>query len=78
MWNWSVLAYVILMLIAGWIEGDDPAFTNDPGLTRNLLYALRLITGVLMLISSAGWLIATSALLRIRGMIRSRTHEVTV
>ncbi len=64
MWNWSVLAYVVIMLIAGWIEGGDPVFTSVPGLTRNILYTLRLITGVLMLISSAEWLIATSGLLR--------------
>ena len=38
MWNWSVLAYVVIMLIAGWIEGNDPAFTIVPGLTRNILY----------------------------------------
>ena len=49
MWNWSVVAYVALMLIAGWIEGGDPAFTIVPGLTRNIFYALRLVTGILML-----------------------------
>jgi cytochrome c oxidase cbb3-type subunit I len=64
MWNWSVLAYVVIMLIAGWIEGNDPAFTSVPGLLRNILYALRLVTGILMLISSAEWLIAASVLLR--------------
>jgi cytochrome c oxidase cbb3-type subunit 1 len=64
MWNWSVVAYVVLMLIAGWIEGGDPAFTSAPGLTRNIFYILRLVTGVLMLLSSAEWLIAASDLLR--------------
>ena len=77
MWNWSVLAYVVIMFIAGWIEGSDPAFTNVPGLTRNILYSLRLITGVLMLISSAEWLIAASALLRTSGIVPSgHSHEV--
>ena len=66
------------MLIAGWIEGSDPAFTIVPGLTRNILYTLRLVTGILMLISSAEWLVAASALLRIRGLVPSeRSHEVT-
>ena len=37
MWNWSVLAYVVVMLIAGWHEGSDPAFTIVPGLARNIL-----------------------------------------
>ena len=72
MWNWSVFAYVVLMLMAGWIEGNDPAFTSVPGLLRNVLYSLRLVTGILMLISSAEWLIAGSALLR---AINSKTLE---
>ena len=78
MWNWSVFAYVAIMLIAGWIEGGDPAFTVVPGITRNVLYGLRLITGVLMLISSAEWLVAASALLRQSGIMQSeRRREVT-
>jgi cytochrome c oxidase cbb3-type subunit I len=76
MWNWSVLAYVVLMLIAGWIEGDNPAFTIVPGITRNLLYSLRLITGVLMLVSSAEWLIAASVLVRASSMVPSEPPEV--
>lgn len=78
MWNSSVLTYVVLMLIAGWIEGNDPAFTVVLGVTRNSLYSLRLVSGILMLISSAEWLIATSALLRTSGLISSkRPREVT-
>jgi cytochrome c oxidase cbb3-type subunit 1 len=78
-WNWSVLAYVVLMFIAGWIEGNNPAFTIVPSFAREVLYALRLVTGVLMLISSAEWLVAASALLRERGFIPSeRLHEVKV
>ena len=79
MWNWSVLAYVVLMFIAGWIEGNDPAFTIVPSLARNVLYALRLVTGILMLVSSAEWLVATSALLRASRLhVSERSHEVTV
>jgi cytochrome c oxidase cbb3-type subunit 1 len=77
-WNWSVLAYVVLMLIAGSIEGSHPAFTIVPSPARNVLYILRLVTGIFMLVSSAEWLIAASALLRIRGFIPSeRSHGVT-
>lgn len=78
MWNWSVFAYVVIMLIAGWIEGNDAAFTVVPGITRNVLYGLRLFTGILMLISSAEWLIASSALLRASRFMQSdRPCEVT-
>jgi cytochrome c oxidase cbb3-type subunit 1 len=79
MWNWSVLAYVMLMLIAGWIEGNDPAFTVVPSVTRTLLYTLRLITGIFMLVSSAEWLISASALLRSSASVSSLDQiEVTV
>ena len=79
LWNWSVLGYVVLMLIAGWIESSDPAFTIVLGPARNPLYTLRLITGIFMLVSSAEWLIAASALLRTSGFIPSEhRNEVTV
>ena len=76
MWNWSVLGYVVLMLIAGWIEGNDPAFTIAPGAVRNTLYGLRLCSGLLMLISSVEWLVAASALLRTCGLNASNRYEV--
>ena len=79
LWNWSVVAYVALMFVAGWIEGDEPGFTMAAGPLRNVLYTLRLISGVLMLISSAEWLIAGSALLHSPEFSRSKhRHEVTV
>lgn len=78
MWNWSVLAYVVLMLIAGSIESSIPAFTSAPGPARNVIYSLRLVTGILMLISSAEWLVAASALLRKHSHALSERHEVTV
>jgi cytochrome c oxidase cbb3-type subunit 1 len=64
LWNGSVVAYIVLMLAAGWREGSDPAFTIVPGMARNILYTLRLITGILMLIASIDWLVDASALLR--------------
>ena len=77
MWNWSVFAYVMLMFIAGWIEGSNPAFTVVPSVTRTLLYALRLFTGILMLISSAEWLVSASALLR-SSLSVSSPHRIEV
>ncbi|MFP5204732.1 MAG: hypothetical protein ACLGSH_05210, partial [Acidobacteriota bacterium] len=64
LWHGSVVAYVILMTVAGWCEGSDPSFTIVPGALRNTLYALRLVTGVLMLAASVDWFIDGSALLR--------------
>jgi cytochrome c oxidase cbb3-type subunit 1 len=63
-WNFGVLAYVVLMTLAGWREGSDPSFTILPGTARNLLYAGRLAVGVLMFLASAEWLLAASQLLR--------------
>lgn len=63
-WNLGVLAYVIVMLIAGWIEGSNPAFTIVPGTTRNVLYTLRLLTGIAMLAGSVEWLVASVSLIR--------------
>lgn len=56
LWNWSVLGYIVIMTIAGWLEGSDPAFTIVLSPARNLLYSLRLLTGILMLAASAEWL----------------------
>ncbi|HEY2469391.1 MAG TPA: hypothetical protein VGI45_16340 [Terracidiphilus sp.] len=78
MWNWSVLAYVVLMFIAGWIEGDNPAFTSAPGPLRNTLYSLRLVTGIFMLVSSAEWFAAASALLPKHGNVLSRHRDEVI
>lgn len=58
-WNLGVLAYVIVIMIAGWIEGADPAFTIVPGVARNLIYIIRLLTGIAMLAGSVEWLLAS-------------------
>ena len=63
-WQFSVLAYVLLMFFAGWREGSDPAFTIVPGTARNAIYGLRLVVGVLMLAASAQWLLDATMLLR--------------
>jgi cytochrome c oxidase cbb3-type subunit I len=64
LWNSSVIGYVVLMTIAGWREGFDPAFTIVPGVARNVLYTLRLVTGILMLLASLDWFVDASTLLR--------------
>jgi cytochrome c oxidase cbb3-type subunit 1 len=52
------------MMVAGWLESSDPAFTIVPGMVRNLLYVLRLVTGLLMLAASLDWFVDASSLLR--------------
>ena len=64
LWNASVIAYILLMTIAGWREGFDPTFTIVPGVARNLLYSLRLLTGICMFLASLDWLVDASTLLR--------------
>lgn len=63
LWNGSVIAYIVVVTIAGWREGFDPTFTIVPGVARNVLYALRLVTGAIMLIASIDWLLDASTLL---------------
>jgi cytochrome c oxidase cbb3-type subunit 1 len=64
LWHGSVVAYVILMSVAGWREGFDPSFTIVPGTERDVLYILRLVSGILMLIASLDWLADATKLLR--------------
>ena len=66
-WHGSVLAYVLLMFVAGWREGLDPAFTVIPGRARTTIYASRLLLGALMLIASGDWLRKASGLFRETG-----------
>ena len=59
-WNLGVLAYVVIMTITGWIEGANPEFTIVPGLARNLIYSIRVLTGLAMLAGSLEWLLAAT------------------
>jgi cytochrome c oxidase cbb3-type subunit I len=63
LWHGSVIAYIVIVTVAGWREGFDPSFTIIPGLERNILYTLRLLTGILMLIASVDWFLDASTLL---------------
>lgn len=62
-WHVGVIAYIVVITVAGWREGYDPTFTIVPGAARNILYTLRLITGVLMLLAAADWLVDATTLL---------------
>ena len=75
-WNWGVLAYVVVISVAGWIEGGDPAFTIAPGITRNLLYVARLLTGIAMLAASVEWFVAAFALPKETRVIRGELAGV--
>ncbi len=58
MWHIGTAAYIVFMLVSGWIEGTRPEFSFVPGMLRNILFALRLLSGVAMTIASADWFIA--------------------
>jgi cytochrome c oxidase cbb3-type subunit 1 len=71
----SLLIFAMVQLLGdgGWIFNRTRSFYlwNGsviayvvPGLARNVLYALRLVTGVLMLLAALDWLFDASALLR--------------
>jgi cytochrome c oxidase cbb3-type subunit 1 len=70
LWHASVLAYVVIMFIAGWQEGANPAFSMVPGPLRNTIYDLRLILGILIFIASADWLLDA---LRLRSQLQQET-----
>ena len=78
LWNWSVLGYIVVMFIAGWLEGSDPAFTIILGTVRNILYVLRLATGILMLVASLEWFQDASVLLRERKPVSSSIAQEKV
>jgi cytochrome c oxidase cbb3-type subunit 1 len=78
-WNHSVLLYVVLMFVAGWIEGGNPGFTIVPGVGRNLIYGLRVLSGLGMFAASMEWLLAawrTSAEGLVRKSMFTATKEV--
>jgi cytochrome c oxidase cbb3-type subunit 1 len=58
LWHGGTLAYILLMLVSGWIEGSRPEFSFVPGALRNILFALRLLSGVAMTVASADWFFA--------------------
>ena len=77
-WNCGVLAYVIIMTAAGWIEGGDATFTIVPGPMRDAFYLIRLIAGLAMLAGSLEWLVAASSLATSVPQVKLETSEVMV
>jgi cytochrome c oxidase cbb3-type subunit 1 len=68
LWQGSTLGYIAIMVIAGWIEGDNPGFSMIPGTGRNALYGMRLVLGILMTVATLGWFLRAS---RLAGLRRS-------
>lgn len=64
-WQAGTFGYVVLMFIAGWLEGGNHAFNFVPGPTRDLLYFLRLGCGVLMTAAAGHWLVLMTRSLRL-------------
>lgn len=54
-WQIGLAGYLFCMVVAGWQEGMDPAFTSHPETLRNLLYASRLICGGQMMLATLYW-----------------------
>ena len=77
-WNYGVLAYVVVMMIAGWVESSHPAFTIVPGAARNTLYVLRLVTGLMMLAGSVEWFVASRSLCAQQRLVERKTAGVMV
>jgi cytochrome c oxidase cbb3-type subunit 1 len=59
-WQAGTVGYVVVMAVAGWLEGSNPAFTIVPGFGRNVLYALRLVCGGLMTAAGIHWWLGLS------------------
>jgi cytochrome c oxidase cbb3-type subunit I len=75
-WNFGLLAYVVVITIAGVLESGDPAFTIVPGIARDALYILRLLTGVAMLAASLEWLFASRSLSQHTHALAPQTAQV--
>ena len=64
-WQVGTLGYVVVMFIAGWIEGNDHAFNFVPGSVREVIYLLRLGCGGLMTAATCHWLMQITRSLRL-------------
>jgi cytochrome c oxidase cbb3-type subunit 1 len=59
-WQAGTLGYVMIMVLAGWLEGGDPPFTMIPGGSRNVIYVLRLLCGGMMTGAAIHWWLGLS------------------
>lgn len=63
-WQASAAVYVAIMFYAGWREGSNPAFAFAPGTTRDVLYTIRMVLGLLLFAASLDWFKDTFTLFR--------------
>lgn len=63
-WHAGVIIYILAGTFAGWREGSNPALTFVPGIASNVLYTVRLISGIFMLLASLAWFVDATALFR--------------
>ena len=56
-WQGATFLYVVLMLGAGYIEGNNPTFTVVPSTARDTTYLLRLLLGAAMAAASIDWFV---------------------
>ncbi|YCM47052.1 hypothetical protein V2O64_24730 (plasmid) [Verrucomicrobiaceae bacterium 227] len=54
-WHLATGGYLCAMLVAGFCESTNPSFTIFPGLTRDLLYTLRSLCGLVLFLVSIHW-----------------------
>ncbi|MDB6022201.1 MAG: putative rane protein [Pedosphaera sp.] len=54
-WQAGTLGYIVIMFLAGWLEGNNPGFTIIPGVSRDIIYVLRLGCGGLMTAAAIYW-----------------------
>ena len=76
-WQSATFAYVVIMLLAGWIEGNDPTFTMVPSAMRNAIYGLRLVLGVAMTAASCNWLLRLTMRMRTTTIRSHRSSSTT-
>lgn len=78
-WHAGVIVYILAVTLAGWREGHEPACTIVPGTARNVLYAVRLISGIFMLLASLDWFVdATIVLHHSKPVSTNLVQEQTV
>lgn len=68
-WHGGTLLYVMVMIYAGWLEGNNPAFTIVPSTTRDTLYVLRLLSGTAMAAASIDWAARLTWRMYLRGRL---------
>jgi hypothetical protein len=74
-WQAGTLGYVMIMFIAGWLEGGNHAFSVTPGAMRDVIYLLRLGCGALMTAAACHWLVRITRSLQTKHSNNPRTLD---